>query len=1062
MKILGVDGGIASAGWGVIELDEQAQTGAIMDAGVWMFNAPEEKSRAGTKLKSELRRGYRGQRKLIRRRRQRMGAIRRLFAEHGLLPNSHRDALKIPARDPWALRVAALSHALTLQELAVALGHIARHRGFKSNAKNGGANAPDDDKKMLTASAETKEKLACYETPARMLMEDDNFKEGIERRLRNREGDYSRSLLRDDLEAEARKIIRTQRRLGQSAASEAFEAEYCATAFHQRPLQDSEGRVGRCPFEKEEKRAPKTAPSFELFRLASKLVNLRLIGRPGNARLSPEELQKALADFGSQASFSFSTLRRTIGLPDAVRFEGVKPEEESKRDVAARSGKAMIATNALRKVIGAMHGEMAWRALWEKREILDSVATTLTFRADLDRIGEGLGAIEGLDADLRETLLNAARSGAFDGFAGAAHLSAKALRAIVPGLLTGMTYDAACRDAGYDHTDSIERQVFATGLTGKEALARILKQGRISPELVGSPTARKAIIEILKQVKAVIEHYGMPDRIHIELARDIGKSIDERGRIERGIDRRNKEKDDLRTEFGDEIGRSPREGSDELLKFELWKQQNGRCLYTDDYISPALIEKGDNGIQIDHVLPWSRFGDDTFHNKALCFAKANQDKKNRTPFEWFMADRGEEEWRAFTARVETNPSLKGLAKRNLMLRDAEGAAGRFRNRNLNDTRWICRLVAEALRQVLPDVPDENGELRRRVFVRPGNLTDRLRRAWGLGWLKKDEKGARIPDDRHHALDALIVAVTSESLLQRATRAVQEIEAKGLPYDLPKAFSQALPWPAFPEEAREAVEKVFVARAERRRARGAAHEATIRQVRKRDARQLVYEKKKIAELKLKDLDRLKDAERNHKLAESLRAWIAAGQPKDAPPLSPKGDPVRKVRLESTSKVNVRIHSGGAGRRYGTADRGGIVRVDVFRKPNKKGVFGYFLVPVYPTDIAGKDTPPVRAATSGKPEAEWPVVDESYEFLWSLTPMSYLKVGTAKGDVFEGYYRGMDRSTGAIQLSAHENSTKLIRGIGARTLTVFKKFCVTRLGVAHEVKRESRTWHGKACT
>ena len=116
---------------------------------------------------------------------------------------------------------------------------------------------------------------------------------------------------------------------------------------------------------------------------------------------------------------------------------------------------------------------------------------------------------------------------------------------------------------------------------------------------------------------------------------------------------------------------------------------------------------GDNSVQIDHILPWSRFGDDSYSNKTLCLTRANQDKKGRTPFEWFHVERGPKEWEAFIARVD---SLRtdGFKKRNYKLRDAEEAADKFRARNLNDTRWTSRLLAEALKQLYPGVENNAG------------------------------------------------------------------------------------------------------------------------------------------------------------------------------------------------------------------------------------------------------------------------------------------------------------------------------------------------------------------
>ncbi|MFK0206191.1 type II CRISPR RNA-guided endonuclease Cas9 [Agrobacterium sp. NPDC090283] len=1094
MRVLGLDIGIASIGWSVIEIfvntEDQNSSGRVVAAGVWMFDPPEEKSQMGSKLKTEMRRLFRGQRRVIKRRRQRMNEIRALFAKAGLLPNAEKNALAIAHADPWRFRNRGLDHVLTGAEFAIALGHIARHRGFKSTAKGAKKNAADEDGKMLAESARTKEKLARYATPARMLFEDDAYvlrltpkKDGGTeevRRFRNREGDYSRSLLRDDLAAEVRQLFRAQRRMGQDLATEALEEEFCRIAFFPGSLQDSEAMVGDCLFERDEKRASRRAPSFELFRFLSRLNTLSLIEPGGGSRrLSVEEIGKASSDFGATAKVTFANLRKKLGLPADVRFDGAKPDEESKRDVVARSGDAADGTARLRKLIAGNHGEMSWQSLRSRPEILDRIVQVVTFRHDMEQIKLGLAGIA-MDADLRNTIVAAAQKGDFDGFSGAGHLSAKAARAIIPGLLQGLTYDKACAMVGYDHTVSRERHAFdlkgedGQPVVGKLALARILTEERVSASLIGSPTARKAIIEALKQIKALVEEFGLPDRIHVEMARDVGKSIEERGKIDRGIEKRNRQKDKLREIFAEKLGRAPLAGArgiDELMRFELWEQQNCRCLYTDEYIAAERLLDGNNTVQVDHILPWGRFGDDSFHNKTLCTAKANQDKKGRTPYEWFFADKTPEAWEAFEARLREIPNMKGLKRRNYSLRNAAEVQERFRNSNLNDTRWACRVLAEALKQVLPDIRDENGDLRRRVFARPGALTDRLRRAWGLQWIKKDGDGNRIPDDRHHALDATIVAATTESLLNRATREIQELEKRGDKNgDLLRNIGQ--PWSGFHGQVLEHVGSAFVARAPRHRARGKAHDATIQQIVEEDGTKKVYGRKAIEKLSLADLEKIKDPDRNAATIASLREWIVAGKPRESDrlPKSPKGDPIGKISVESKGKVNVLLYRGGHNNPPGTADRGEMARVDVFRKANAKGNWQFFWVPVYPHDIAMLDSPPMRAVTANKPEEMWPVMDPSYEFLWSMVPMTLLKVVDQSGTVFFpegqadgnlGYFRGLDRSTGAIILSSIIDQTNIRKGIGARTLHSLQKLTVDRLGRTFNVAKETRTWRGKAC-
>ena len=217
----------------------------------------------------------------------------------------------------------------------------------------------------------------------------------------------------------------------------------------------------------------------------------------------------------------------------------------------------------------------------------------------------------------------------------------------------------------------------------------------------------------------------------------------------------------------------------------------------------------------------------------------------------------------------------------------------------------------------------------------------------MQWIKRNEKGERIRDDRHHALDAIIVAATTESLLNSATRQIQKREREGLPFELTEIFP---PWTGFREACLDALEMVFVARAERRRARGKAHDATFRQVATRDGERKAYERKMVADIKIADLERIKDPDRNIATVRALRAWIEAGKPAGEPPRSPKGDPIRKIRLAAKSKVNILLNTGNPNR-PAAVDRGDMARVDVFRKPSAKGVFQYFLVPIYPHDNFG---------------------------------------------------------------------------------------------------------------
>lgn len=1021
MRVLGIDAGIATVGWAVLDLSPDA--GHIIACGTRTFDAPEtDKDRRPT---NSIRREKRGMRRVIKRRSQRMNGVRRLLFNQGLLDDHSPNALAL-GLDPWTLRADALDRPLRNTELAAALGHIARHRGFRSNSKNDrGNNADSETSQMLSAIAATRERLAQWRTVGELFAHDAQFAN----RKRNRGGGFSRSVLRDDLQSEVHSICRAQRRFGNEKLSEDFERDFIDIAFSQRPLKDSDDLVGMCPFMPDSRRAARRSHSFELFRLLSRLNTLRIVA-PGihePYRLDAAQIAHVIADFGRQKKLTWKWLRKRLGLDPQARFADVSLEDE-KNDFVARAGEAAVGSYAIREVVG----DAGWNALLAQPAVLDELAAILSFRSDLVSIRRGVQALP-IEPAIVEVLIEAADRGKFKAFSGAGHISATAARMLLPHLAHGLTYSEACSAVGFNHAERADVRI----------------------DDVRNPIARKAVGEVMKQVKAIVNEFGLPDVVNVELSRDVGKSADERDEIRRGIEKRNKQRDQFRNDFEELLGRQPFNDT-ELLRYELWKEQNGRCLYTDAEIPVLCLSMNDNSVQVDHILPWSRFGDDSFINKTLCYASANAEKKNRTPYEWFMDEKTPDDWRLFEARVESCRAIKGRKKRGFYLRrNAAEVEENFRARNLGDTRYATRLTLDLIRR---EYYFDRKTLH--VLARPGALTSKLRRGWGLEFLKKDNDGSRLSDDRNHALDAIVVAACNQSMLQKLTKAFQDAEKRGSARDF-AVLEQ--PWPGFREAAIAAVEQVFVSRAERRRARGELHGATIKQIRERDGRTLVFERRLIDDLKTSDLDRLKDVDRNAAVAASLRSWIEAGRPKDQPPLSPKGDAIRKVRLATTGKPGVLI-------RGGAADRGSIVRVDIYESANGTSRSRYAFVPVYAHQII-EDVPPRRYFVLRKDYENWPLVSDEQEFLFSIHPMTLLRItqkehGAPENAGLVGYFRGFDVNDGRINISDHRSNdsrAKMLRSrISPTTIVSIRKLYVDRLGRFFDVKNEKRTWRGAACT
>lgn len=106
-KVLGLDIGISSVGWGIID----TETMEIIDAGVRLFEE-------ATRNANEERRGFRGSRRLKRRRNHRLERVKNLFEEYGIPTNS------IGTGNPYEIRCKALKEKVSLEELAIGLYHI--------------------------------------------------------------------------------------------------------------------------------------------------------------------------------------------------------------------------------------------------------------------------------------------------------------------------------------------------------------------------------------------------------------------------------------------------------------------------------------------------------------------------------------------------------------------------------------------------------------------------------------------------------------------------------------------------------------------------------------------------------------------------------------------------------------------------------------------------------------------------------------------------------------------------------------------------------------------------
>lgn len=320
------------------------------------------------------------------------------------------------------------------------------------------------------------------------------------------------------------------------------------------------------------------------------------------------------------------------------------------------------------------------------------------------------------------------------------NLSTKAISKILPKLKEGFNYHDAFKGAGYKRSDEKEKTI-----------CDLLPE----PPDVRNPVVNKAIRELRKVVNAIVRRFGKPDVICVEMARDMKLSKKQKEALQKSMkqnEKLNQEAEEALKELG--IQNPSRE---DKTKYRLWKECDGMCPYTGKAITQEMLITED--VDIEHIIPYTRCLDDSFKNKTLCIATENRSvKKNQTPYEAYSAN--PQKYEEILTRVN-NMNLHPRKKRLFELKDLSGFDD-FVTRQLNDTRYICRVAKDYLASLVGQ-----GNVR----LPKGEATAALRHKWGLNSILggEDNEQKFREDHRHHAVDAIVIACIFRSLFQKLSK-----------------------------------------------------------------------------------------------------------------------------------------------------------------------------------------------------------------------------------------------------------------------------------------------------
>ena len=1124
----GFDIGIASVGWAVLNETR------IVDLGVRCFDKAET-AKEGESL-NLVRRTARLTRRRLRRRAWRLTKVARLLKKHHLIADVAIFKPENPfAISLWELRKQGLDRLLSAEEWARVIYHLCKHRGFHWVSK--AEKLKEDDSAGETGKV--KKGLAATSK----LMKDKGYRSAAEMVLaefpqaqRNKQGEYTKALERELLSFEFTELFKQQQLYNNPHVSAELETKLLnrktGLFWAQKPSLSGEAllkMLGKCTFEKAEYRAAKASFTAERHVWLTRLNNLRIVVDGITRQLNDAERNVALQMPYNQASeltykqLKTAMIKESLWL-DSVKFAGFPYPSQTAQEAKLKDPEAatlikMPAFKALQNTLKKAGLETEWQgmvcaAMAGDVSLLDQIACVLSIYKEDDEVKRELNK---LNLPSKAKMLDALLGVRFNQFS---NLSLKALLKIVPHMEQGLRYDQACLLAGYHHsqivkTDDEKLQYLPPFYSSRDKTGKLLFNEDL--DIPRNPVVLRALNQARKVMNALIKKFGAPHQINIEMARDLSRPLDERREIE-ALQKEFKESNDKdRAMFNVEFNTTGELKGKDFEKYQLYREQQAKCAYSIEPINlERLFELG--YVEIDHALPYSRSFDDSKNNRVLVHAKENRNKGNRTPYEYLGGEQNSEGWRNFVAFVNSTKTYR-QAKRNKLLRKDFGGkeAEAFRERNLNDTRYICKFFKNYVEQFLQLA--KNSESKRCVVL-SGQMTAFLRARWQLTKVRADS-------DRHHALDAAVVAACSHSMVKRLSDYSRTKELKNISDGFvdvetgevinPSKFAQLKahfpePWAHFRQEleARRMQDDVavmqaeianlgtysedelaklkplFVSRAPQRRNSGAAHKETIYGQTERLAKtNSVTQKQSVTSLSLKDMEKLIDPRRNEKLYTAIAEWLKGkderekrakeieaslgrGKEKRSPTEVEKADIARLRELPRkptndgslgpiVRTITTMIDKlSGIPIRNGIAKNDSMLRVDVFTKTGK-----FHLVPVYVHHALAKKVEdlPNRAVVAFKDEADWTLIDNTFSFCFSLYPNDYVKVTQKGKPSITGYYSSCHRGTGSLNIWSHDRNKSvgkngIVEGVGVKTALLLEKFNVDVLGSLYSCAKEDR--------
>ncbi len=815
---LALDLGSTSLGWAMIRLNADNNPCAVIKAGVRIFsNGRNPKDGSSLAVTRREARSMRRRRDRLLKRKARM---MRTLIEYGFFPSEVEQRKQLETLNPFTLRAKGLDEVLTPAEFGRALFHINQRRGFKSNRKT---DKKDNDSGALK-TAINKVRLTIESEGCRTVGEW-LHKRGVAKltvRARYRQNkiikddgktkidkSYDLYIDRAMIEHEFDVLWAKQAELNPTFFTEVARADLKDVLLHQRPLKPV--KPGRCTFMPDEERAPLALPSTQRFRMYQEVNNLRIL-RDGMKEepLTIKQRDELIASLEEHSKRSFTQIKKLLGVGGAVQFNF---EDPKRQELKGNTTSAILSKDE--------HFGSGWFEFDEAKQ--DAIVLQLVKEENEAKLVRWLQDETGIDEKRVEAIANV---GLPEGYGS---LCSLALARILPELRRDViTYDKAVQAAGFDHHSNISPSATGEVLLELpyygEPLQRHVGFGSNDPKdsdekrygRIANPTVHIGLNQVRLVVNALIKRYGHPSEVIVEVARDLKQSKDQRDEEHKRQTENQKRNSRLRTEIANILSISEeRVKRADIEKMILWGElsfdpADRRCPYSGVQISATMLLSDE--VEIEHILPFSQTLDDSLNNKTVALRQANRVKGNRTPWDAFGAQSiSGFDYTAILARAEHMPKSKRyrFAEDGYQrwLKDDAG----FLPRALNDTRYMSKVAREYVNLICPN-----------TRVIPGRMTAMLRAKFGLNDVLGLNGEKNRNDHRHHAVDACVIAVTDQGLLQRfakASASAREHQLNRLVENMP------LPWDSYRDHVQRAIGAIWVSHKPDHSHEGAMHNDT---------------------------------------------------------------------------------------------------------------------------------------------------------------------------------------------------------------------------------------------